>query len=140
MIKKLTAYSFILLANLVLLAHAVLPHHHHEQQVCIESTHCDGDSEAHIHNTASQDHQHDGADNTICVLKQAVIVPSSQVKSINTCDNCSDNHNHDFIIHSDFGNEHSQFVSEVISYKPEFPSFYTTFVTPTLGLRAPPIV
>lgn len=140
MIKKLTAYSFILIANLVLLAHAVLPHHHHEQQVCIEQTHCDSDQDAHIHNTPAQDHQHDGTDNTTCVLKQAVIVPSSQAKSVNSRDNCSDNHNHDFYILSNFGHVDLQPVSEVVTCNPEFPSFFISFVTTSLGLRAPPIV
>lgn len=139
MIKKLTAFSFILIANLVLLAHAVLPHHHHEQQVCIERTHCVEDVTIHSLNS-TDNHQHDGSDSTTCVLKQAVIIPSSQTRFINNCDNCSDNHIHDYIILSNLGYEHTQFVSEIVTHIPEFPSFYTTFVTPTLGLRAPPTV
>lgn len=141
MIKKLTAYSFILVANIVLLAHAVLPHHHHEQQVCIERTHCTSDTDAHVHNTDAKDHQHDGNSNTTaCVLKQAILIPSTQSRTLNNCDNCSDNHNHDFYILSNFGYVDLQPVLQVVTYNPEFPSFFISFVTTSLGLRAPPIV
>lgn len=141
MIKKITAYSFILLANIVLLAHAVLPHHHHEQIVCIENTHCACDTDAHVHNTDAKDHQHDGnANSTACVLKQAVLIPSAQGRILNTCQNCSDNHNHDFYILSNFGYADLQSSPEVVTYIPKFPSFFISFVTISLGLRAPPIV
>lgn len=137
MIKKITAYSFILLANIVLLAHAVLPHHHHEQQVCIERTHCASDTETHVHNNDAKDHQHDGnANSTACVLKQAILIPSAQIRILNNCDN----HNHDFYILSNFGHVDLQPVSEVVTCNPEFPSFFISFVTTSLGLRAPPIV
>ncbi len=135
MIKKITAYSFILLANIVLLAHAVLPHHHHEQQVCIERTHCASDTDAHVHNNDAKDHQHDGNTNsTACVLKQAVLIPSAQGRILNNCDN------HDFYILSNFGYVDLQPISEDVTYIPEFPSFFISFVTASLGLRAPPIV
>ncbi len=141
MIKKITAYSFLLIANIVLLAHVVLPHHHHEQQVCIERTHCVTDEHSHFDNTSAKDHQHDNnSHSTICVLKQAVVIPSSQAKHLNNYDNCSDNHNHNFYILSNFGYVDLQPISEAIASKSVSPSFYTTFVTPTLGLRAPPIV
>lgn len=141
MIKKITAYSLILLANFVLLAHAVLPHHHHEQQVCIEQKHCANDAESHVHNIDIKDHQHDGNKNsTTCILKQSILIPSAQIRILNNCDNCSDNHNHDFYILSNYGYVDFQPITEIIIYTPDLPSFYTKNVTPTLGLRAPPIV
>lgn len=141
MIKKITAYSLIFIANIVLLVHAVVPHHHHEQQVCIKPTHCSSDTETHIHNTDAKDHQHDGNSNsTSCVLKQAVLIPSAQSRILNNCDNCSDDHNHDYYILSTFGHVDLQPISEDVTYIPEFPSFFISFVTTSLGLRAPPIV
>jgi hypothetical protein len=141
MIKKITAYCFLLLANIVLLAHAVLPHHHHEQQVCIERTHCASDADAHVHNTDAKDHQHDGnANSTECVLKQTFVIPSSQARFVNNCDNCSNNHNHNLYILSSFGYVYLQPFSEVVPYFPEFSSFLISFVTTSLGLRAPPLV
>ncbi|MGV8112681.1 MAG: DUF6769 family protein [Lentimicrobium sp.] len=140
MIKKLTAFSFILLANIILLAHAVFPHHHHEQLVCIERTHCVDDATPHTQKSPEHNHQHDGADNTTCVINQAVIISSSQARFVNNCDNCSDNHNHDFYNLSNFGYIDLLPVSEVITYIPEFSSFLISYVTTSLGLRAPPVV
>lgn len=139
MIKKGTAIFFILLANIVLLAHAVIPHHHHELQICIQRTHCDDDV---THTPYSPEHNNrpDGNDHTNCVLKQAVIIPSTQSRYLKNCDKCTDTHNHDFYIISSFRYIDLLPVSQVVTYLPEFPSFFTTFVTPILGLRAPPLV
>jgi hypothetical protein len=140
MFKKLIAYSFIFLANLAILAHAVLPHHHHEQQVCFERAHCTDDAEAFSHNSTEHNHQHDATDNTTCVLSQAVIIPLSQTKSISNCDHRSGTDNHDFFIISNFGYDDFQSYSETKASAPEFHSFLISFVTTSLGLRAPPIV
>ncbi|PKP51426.1 MAG: hypothetical protein CVT92_12825 [Bacteroidetes bacterium HGW-Bacteroidetes-1] len=99
-----------------------------------------GDEEAHDHGTTTHDYQHgcDSSSNT-CVLKQAVIVPSSQARFVNNCNNCTDNHNHNFFILSNFGYEDLEPFSAVVISIPEISSFFISFVTPTLGLRAPPI-
>lgn len=139
MIKKLTAFSFLLLASMLLLAHAVLPHHHHHQQVCIETTHCNTDEEDHAHKSSETDHQHDGStDSSTCVLKQAYIIPSSQERFVNNLNNPQDNLH--FFIFSNFEQVDLQPVSDYIKFTPKLFSFYTKFITPTLGLRAPPIV
>jgi hypothetical protein len=144
MIKKITAYSFILLANIVLLAHAVVPHHHHETQVCIEKTHCETDFEAHKHQPNEENHkhnhEHDGNNGSLCVLKQAIVLPVHQSRQLDGCSDCSDNHNHDFFIFSDFGYVDLQPDFEVVTYIPEFSSFLISFVTTSHGLRAPPLV
>lgn len=139
-IKKYTALFFIFLANIIILTHVVLPHHHHNQQVCYERVHCTNDDAIHTQNSTTHKHQHDGTDNSTCVLKQAVIIPSSHDKIIKSCDNCSDNHIHDFFVLSSIGDIDLQPISHTETTVPEFPSFLTSFVTSTLGLRAPPIV
>ena len=71
MIRKKQPY-FYTSCNIVLLAHASVPHHHHKSLVCIESNHCQSDSYAHNHSTRTHDHEHDGnAETECCVLKQA---------------------------------------------------------------------
>jgi hypothetical protein len=141
MIKKLTAYSLILVANFVLLAHAVIPHHHHESVVCVEQKHCQGDAIPHNHNVAEHDHRHDGNKNsTSCILEQSVVVPTSQGKQLKSHDNCSDNHNQDYYILSNFGYSDLQPISKVVTYFSVYSSYLLSFVTSTLGLRAPPTV
>ena len=140
MIKKVTAYSLILIANIVLLAHAVLPHHHHEQLVCIEQTHCTNDAISHSQTASDNHHQHDGAHLATCILKQAIIISTSQARLLNNCDNCSDNHNHDFFILSYFGLETLQPITVTVSTVPEFTFTFSSYITSSLGLRAPPKV
>src|SRR5512138_1424267 len=97
MIKQIAAYCFIFIANTILFAHAVLPHHHHRQQVCIERTHCASDKESIDHNKPADDHQHDGgASSNGCLLKLVVVLPSEQSRLFKDCDNCT--HNHDIEI------------------------------------------
>jgi hypothetical protein len=79
MIKRITAVSLTVLATLILFAHAVIPHHHHKSQVCLASTHCQSDRNAHDHESASQGHQHDGTGGSEnCLLKQLVTLPPNR--------------------------------------------------------------
>ena len=72
MIKRNTALFFILLANIILLAHAAIPHHHHKGQVCIEKSHCEADCESHEHDATKNDHEHN-SNNQCCVLIQDIM-------------------------------------------------------------------
>jgi len=140
-VKKITAYSFLILANIILLAHAVIPHHHHESVVCVEQKHCQDDEIPLHHNNSEHEHQHDGNENSnCCILKQYVVTPSFQGKQLRSCDNCSDNHNHDYYTLSNIGYCDLQPVSKVVTYYPVHSSYLLSFVTSTLGLRAPPTV
>ena len=92
MIRKKQPY-FYTSCNIVLLAHASVPHHHHKSLVCIESNHCQSDSYAHNHSTRTHDHEHDGnAETECCVLKQAVVVPANSLRQEINCLGCDDNH------------------------------------------------
>lgn len=68
--KKTLAISFLLLANLVFLAHAVIPHHHHGSVTCFAASHCDED-EAHNHD--GEEHHHDHSESSICQLLQDAV-------------------------------------------------------------------
>lgn len=141
MIKKLTAYTFILIANIVLLAHAVIPHHHHNNHVCIEHTICVGNDVAHTHNTPVSQHQRGcDTDSTTCVLKQAFVIPSVQSRFLKDCDNCSDTHNHIFYILANSKGLDLQPASEIVLSIREVPFYLSAILTSTPGLRAPPIV
>ena len=82
MIKRTTAVAFLMLANFILLAHAVVPHHHHNKQVCLEKTHCIHDGFTDEHDNNRDSHSHDGENNhNDCVLKEPVGVLSNQWRS-----------------------------------------------------------
>lgn len=140
MIRKIIAYSFLILANLILLAHAVIPHHHHEQHVCIAQEHRNDQSATCAHEPNEQNHQHDGSEKNSCALSQAVFIPSSQERFLKNCDNCTDTHNHNFYILSFLQNEELYPISETVTSVPDFLLILPSFVTATPGLRAPPVV
>ncbi len=64
MIKRVTTISFILLALAILMAHTVIPHHHHKDKICTVRSHCQSEGEAHSHGTAEHKHKHDGNSNS----------------------------------------------------------------------------
>jgi hypothetical protein len=140
MIKKWTACCFILIANIALLAHAVLPHHHHQQQVCVERTHCIDDAATQTHNTPGHNHSHDSTDNTTCVINQAIITPQSQARFTPIGDNCTVNPNYHLYTHANFGYLELHTVAGIVTSVPDFPFFLAATEKSTLSLRAPPIV
>lgn len=144
MIRKRIAIFFVLFATLLLLVHALVPHHHHKDHVCISIHHCQTDCCAHEHGAPGSDQSHEGEnDSEFCVLKQAVFIPSSQW---NQFDKYS------------FGNDKPLFFLDfqtllcdngwktympdiVISGHESSTSFiYYDFTVSTFGLRAPPAV
>ena len=82
MIKRILGISVILFANLILLAHNVIPHHHHPHQVCLVTSHChSGESDSHSHENEIPLHEHDGTNgNEPCILKQVIAVPPNQLR------------------------------------------------------------
>lgn len=141
MIKKIAVYGFILIANIIILAHAVIPHHHHDSVICFEHKHCHDEALTLKHNSAGHDHQHDGNNKSnCCILKQSVVVVTSQGKLLKNYNNCSDNHIDDNSILTDNEYVDQQTITKFVFYLPENPSYLTSFVTSTLGLRAPPAV
>ena len=80
MIKQAFTLIFILFTNILLLAHTVVPHHHHIVEVCIEDSnshsscnHQDDENDSNNDNHKDTSHEH-------CVLKQAFITSSNQLK------------------------------------------------------------
>lgn len=82
MIKRLLGITIVLFANFILLAHNVIPHHHHPHQVCLVTSHCNsGESTAHSHESEMPVHEHDSTNgDEPCVLKQIIAVPPNQFR------------------------------------------------------------
>lgn len=143
MIRKKTAFTFLLLANFFLLAHVVVPHHHHLRQVCLERIHCENEPLTPNHSTSEHRHGHDGSDGSEeCVLKQAVVIPGNSLKQGLKWNDIAGK----TFRYSDF-----QAILTVIpelavqknSQKAQiFPAYFTQafFVFSSLSLRAPPTV
>jgi hypothetical protein len=144
MFEKQVAIFFIFLANIILLAHAAVPHHQHETQVCIESSHCPNDSIPHNHNTSGHNNQHDGENGSDCChIKQLVVVPSNHVKQEGKCSFLTDGHFPDYGFQAVLLNLEFQHFRSTVVLNTDVPfrtSHYIVFVKSSLGLRAPPTV
>jgi len=132
-----------MLANLVLLAHAVVPHHHHDKLVCFKHSHCNHDGLVDEHGTNQDNHSHDGDnDHDNCVLREPIVVFSNQWKSdliLNITTDLSDLD--DF--HYNLLNSSPDFQILVLSkflYERGINGSYSSLVSSSLGLRAPPVV
>lgn len=132
---KKTAYIITILANIILLAYAVVPHHHHKFQVCVISEHC------HTNDfDESENHQHDSqtkSDN--CLLTQAVVLPQTNNSKEDQCfrtDNGID-------VFLDTKQEQSSNYSPIAliqRFIPAPPFLLSSHINNSLGLRAPPAI
>lgn len=144
MFKRNTAIFFILTAYIFLLVHAVIPHHHHDSNVCFASSHCETDSGDHDHNTTEHNHEHDGDNKTgNCVLNQELVIPSNQVRQSCKCIDCADSHHHSDQFQAVlFDSKTRSFptISFCVIKSPLISSVYSHYLSSGLSLRAPPIV
>ena len=144
MIKRTAAIAFILLANILLLVYTVVPHHHHHKQVCFVSSHCVNDDMASGNNITRDNHNHDGEKNSDdCILKEPVIVLTNQGKIEFKFNNNAPRQT----IHDEFYDYSSNYRTQLLF--PVFSQFvsihfnnsaYSSLVSASLGLRAPPVV
>lgn len=135
MTRKKTAILFILLANIILLAHAVVPHHHHFGEFYLVSDNCQ--TTCKIHN-----HEHDGNKCTEnCVLKQVEVIQANSARHEFKCLVCDINHTQAIHFLAVFlSNEFNLIVPETVQ-KAQIPLKITTelsFISTSSGLRAPP--
>lgn len=132
---------FLMLASILLVAHAVIPHHHHNKQICLERSHCIHDDLKDENGTTTGSHSHDGENNhDDCVLKDPVVVLSNQWKTdfrlINETDRSGLDGFHDNLLITS-----TEFPIPVLSsyvYERVTDSLYPSLVAASLGLRAPP--
>ena len=145
MIKKRAALFFILISNIILLGAAAIPHHHHHSQICFQATHCKNDKSEPDNENNSHNHEHDGKTGIdLCLLKQAVVLPSSQARQELRFPDFPDSHSFFYTINS-FDIKACDPVisvplSPLIGFYDRIPSSYSCCVSSSLGLRAPPSV
>ncbi len=145
LMKKAIAFIIILLANVMMLAHIFIPHHHHNQlpvAVLVDCHDHDNDKHEHHHHNqtdSNNESKHSTSQDNFedCLLFKTVIRfcdDSQPIQTIVQLDypgyfDCLPPSINDIEI-TDYGN---QFYP-----KPFLQSYYTNFITQSLGLRAPP--
>jgi len=144
MIKRASALFIILLANIILFAHAVIPHYHHKTEVCIESFQGQINHDDHEDKTNDHEHEHNGKNSSdYCASEQVFVVPYNQLKQeYKYLD--SDKSDLQFsklqiiVIDKDLYCHFPTILSkrQLLFYT----STYSGFASTILGLRAPPFV
>lgn len=140
---RITANLFFMLAGILLVAHAVVPHHHHNKQICFERSHCIQDDFTHEHGTNPASHSHDGENShDDCVLKDPVVVLSNESKPDFRFIYETDRSGIDGF-HNNILNNSTELLIPILSsyvYERVTDSLYRSLLFASLGLRAPPAV
>jgi len=141
MIRRTTALGFMMLANIILLAHAVIPHHHHKDDICIVNSLYQQEKELHNHFDAKDDCEHDGdSDYQICVLKnQAVAVPQKSLKQVYY----SPDDNHSYPVYQAIQTDQKSEIhlpGNPLVTQNNTPETQLSSLNRSLSLRAPPVV
>lgn len=74
--KKSFAISFLFLATVIFMAHAVVPHHHHGRSSCFDASHCQDDEDF----SADHDHSHGNSGYTFCHLLLEMVPETNDYK------------------------------------------------------------
>jgi len=135
MLKRETAIILILLATVILLAHAFVPHHHHMSQICLELFN------DHQHDESRNHHENESnTDLAYCISIQTYLKPSENTKQIVTCKiNDFKVIKFETSIKSVISDQNKDFLKDVIFTKisPLITTSYSYFIKTSLGLRAP---
>jgi hypothetical protein len=137
--KKIIAYCFILIAGVILLAHDLVPHHHHDDHAIEQSESIDSKSDKEHHHDFPE-HKHQQKDYLFVIRQAFVLSPNLGRLLDDDDDECTGIFGLDyFFIHTPV----FLFVYTPPDYK--IPIWdktqeFTTAVTYTFGLRAPPAV
>jgi hypothetical protein len=135
--KRGVAIFFILLANLIILAHGAIPHHHLPFQVVAENR-SDISNHSHRHNhatTHSINHHHsDKDDYDRCLLNKVVSIQKDNTSNVTDFD-------HSVVSFQAILAEaiDCDFSSIAIDFEVTTSSFsYVSYAASVIGLRAPP--
>lgn len=142
MINRITAFSFILLANILLVARAVIPHHHHHNEDCFHSALClyNGFTEDMDSDLNNQCHDVEN-DPDVCVLKEPVAVLTDQWKIDLKTDHFISSHlDFNKFVDNLHNNRTKVLISELtlIIFADCYNCSYFSLVFSSSGLRAPP--
>jgi len=144
MLKRSIAIVLLVLASAVWLTHAIIPHHHHNLQVCLVTEHCQHDKNYHAHNPESNSHNHHNNSSSNCVLGQSAIVPQTILKANSGFPESPSVDTYFDVIQAIVAYTHSiAFISpktHTVYLNRVSTGLYLAYIGQYLGLRAPPAV
>ena len=138
--KKAITLSFLLFAGIAILAHAVIPHHHHDKStICLLAVQCEDSKHTHKHSRDSDCRQKDDSGRTEeCPLKKAYLRPGNIRLSVDLNSDSDFQHPAPFLFSMDLNAETAGLKGLPFRQKPYLSSGYTSHISDSSGLRAPP--
>ena len=144
MTKRSIAIFLLVLASTVWLTHAILPHHHHNSQACLQTEHCEHDRDHQAHSPESRSHDHDNTKSSNCVLGQSAIVPQTILKAKSGFPESPSVDTYFDLIQAIIAYTHSiAFISpktHTVYLNRVSTKCYLAYIGQSVGLRAPPAV
>jgi len=140
--NRITAAFFLIMANLILFVHAVVPHHHHESELCFDTFRNTEKTTDYCCETKESKHQHESdKDEDGCFLSHIVALSSGEIRQPIRVDLSVHNLNHTGFELAALCSENSAvstpgYFIEIVSHdhKPN----YFSLACKASGLRAPP--
>ena len=137
--RNKTAFIFVLLANLVLLAHAVIPHHYHTKSEIVFSLECSQEDE-HNHDESFLicHEEHEEHETESCSIAQTLLLPNNQFR---VSDNTAELESADILFIALFVynfSSQNNFADDSYIAEENIP-IPTRFLISSQGLRAPPV-
>ncbi|MDR2917252.1 MAG: hypothetical protein LBV74_20860 [Tannerella sp.] len=143
--KRTIAISFLLLANIIILAHVVIPHHHHNGmpvafcKISLSDDNSEYTHSFHSHSDGENDHSHESDANcTLCQL----YIRADLNNSPSSLTSALANFHIDiptFCLDISSLTDIQGFESLPFRHKPHIISYHSHYIVHSLGLRAPPI-
>ena len=143
MLRRALAISFIFLANIILLAVAVVPHHHHGDMICFAAPHnCGQKHDADCSDQHNPSHSHDRHNDATCCNIEEWLLPNitSGDKHNISCFCAMCNNGYDLFAFIIPGLPGLSPQTECLPFKqaPFTEKYISVYVSQTPGLRAPP--
>lgn len=81
--KNKSAFIFLILANVILLAHAVVPHHYHNENHISVHVDCSQEEEHNHHESVPFCHEeHEESETEACSIAETLVIPANQLRLI----------------------------------------------------------
>lgn len=89
MLKQVSSVAFLILASIILLAHDVVPHHHHDEHICFEAHSCEG---GHSDDQSDAPEPAQDAKEACCLLAEMLVFTHASQHDEISCSCCSHDH------------------------------------------------
>lgn len=139
MIRKPIAYSFIMIASFILLAHDIVPHHHYEADIAFELFHKNSSKSEKDHNLPFPEHAHQHTD-YLAVFRQVFSYSAHTGRLLDRDDVCPESNLIDCLFLFSLNSFCIYYPPARLSVFCGASSLLPDIQSYTFGLRAPPVV